>query len=502
MAGQKFRVHDGLDCNKGTVASPNPQDIVYATWAGSTIGVAVGGTGVATTPSNGQILIGNSGGTYTAATITQGSGITVTNASGAITIAATGAGTVTSVTASAPIASSGGATPNISLTGTVPVANGGTGTATGSITGTGALTFTAGGSNTSVNLVPLGTGSVDVASKKITNLLDPTVATDAATKSYVDSVAQGLDIKASVKYASTGNLALSGTAITNINVPSAIASLTVGDRVLAKDQTTGTQNGIYVVASGAWTRATDMAAGSDASGAFTFVQYGSAVSGSLADTGWVQTADPAVVGTDALVWTQFSGAGTYSAGNGLTLTGSTFAIDTNITVDKTTSQTLTNKTLTLPIIASISNSGTLTLPTSADTLVGRATTDTLTNKTLTSPIIETSASATYSGTTIANTKVDTTTHSSTSATAIATITARSATFMVQATQSTNYYTATIQAIHDGTTVTWTQFGTLFTNTEIVTAFTCTVSSGVITLLSANASANPTVYKIVTTGIVA
>lgn len=133
--------------------------------------------------------------------------------------------------------------------------------------------------------------------------------------------------------------------------------------------------------------------------------------------------------------------------------------------------------------------------------MGRATTDTLTNKTLTSPVIETSASAAYSGTTIANTKVDTATHSSTSATAIATITARSATFMVQATQSTNYLTATIQAIHDGTTVSWTQFGTLFTNTEIST-FTCTVSSGVITLLSANAGANSTVYKIVTTGIVA
>jgi len=491
MAGQKFRVHDGLDCNKGTESSPNPQEIVRAVWAGSTIGVAVGGTGITTTPTNGQILIGNSGGTYTAATISQGTGITVTNASGAITIAATGAGTVTSVTASSPLASSGGATPNISLTGTVAVANGGTGTATGSITGTGALTFTAGGSGTNVVLVPEGAGTVDVSSKKITSVANPAASTDAANKSYVDSVAQGLDIKPSVKVATTANITLSGTQTIDGIV------LVASDRVLVKDQTTGTQNGIYVVAAGAWTRATDMAAGSDASGAFTFVQYGT----SLADTGWVQTADPAVVGTDALVWTQFSGAGTYSAGNGLSLTGSTFAIDTNITVDKTTSQTLTNKTLTLPIIASISNSGTLTLPTSTDTLVGRATTDTLTNKTLTSPIIETSASATYSGTTIANTKVETTTHSSTSATAISTITARSATFMIQATQSTNYLTATIQAIHDGTTVTWTQFGTLFTNTEIST-FTCTVSSGVITLLSANAGVNSTVYKIVTTGIVA
>jgi hypothetical protein len=83
-----------------------------------------------------------------------------------------------------------------------------------------------------------------------------------------------------------------------------------------------------------------------------------------------------------------------TAGNGITVTSPTgpvptVAIDTTITVDKTTAQTLTNKTLTTPIISSISNTGTLTLPTSTDTLVGRATTDTLTNKTLTSPALTT-----------------------------------------------------------------------------------------------------------------
>ena len=83
-----------------------------------------------------------------------------------------------------------------------------------------------------------------------------------------------------------------------------------------------------------------------------------------------------------------------TAGTGITVTSPTgpvptVAIDTAVTVDKTTAQTLTNKTLTTPIIASISNTGTLTLPTSTDTLVGRATTDTLTNKTLTSPALTT-----------------------------------------------------------------------------------------------------------------
>ena len=89
---------------------------------------------------------------------------------------------------------------------------------------------------------------------------------------------------------------------------------------------------------------------------------------------------------------------TLTGGTGIDTTGSaqtmTFAIDTAVVVDKTTAQTLTNKTLTTPVISSISNTGTVTLPTATDTLVGRATTDTLTNKTLTSPVINTAISGT------------------------------------------------------------------------------------------------------------
>ena len=89
---------------------------------------------------------------------------------------------------------------------------------------------------------------------------------------------------------------------------------------------------------------------------------------------------------------------TLTGGTGIDTTGSaqtmTFAIDTAVVVDKDTAQTLTNKTLTTPIISSISNTGTVTLPTSTDTLVGKATTDTLINKTLTSPVINTDISGT------------------------------------------------------------------------------------------------------------
>jgi len=334
MAGQKFNAFYGLSCDKNGVS----QDITNAYFKGQPVAVLYGGTNLTATPASGQLLIGNGSG-YTLSTITAGTGITVTNASGAITIAANNSGTVTSVTGTSPINVTNPSTGvyNVALD-TVPVAKGGTGTVTGSITGTGALTFTAGGSNTNVNLVPLGTGSVDVASKKITNLLDPTNAQDAATKIYVDNVAQGLDVKGSVEYGTTANIDLAtwNLSTTNIDVPVSVGSLTVGDRVLVKNQTTASQNGIYNVVNGStWTRSTDMAAGSDASGAFTFIEKGSSGSGSLADTGWVQTADPATVGTDNLTWSLFS-----SAGNN----ASTISVTNDTTTNSFIYPTLTSST--------------------------------------------------------------------------------------------------------------------------------------------------------------
>src|SRR6056300_452560 len=89
---------------------------------------------------------------------------------------------------------------------------------------------------------------------------------------------------------------------------------------------------------------------------------------------------------------------TLTGGTGIDTTGSaqtmTFAIDNTVVATLTDSQTLTNKTLTTPVISTISNTGTLTLPTSTDTLVGRATTDTLTNKTLTSAVLNDTISGT------------------------------------------------------------------------------------------------------------
>ena len=172
---------------------------------------------------------------------------------------------------------------------------------------------------TTANINDLAAPSADYSMNnfKLTNLAAPTADGDAANKAYVDSVAQGLDVKASVVVATTANITLSGTqTIDGVGV-------VAGDRVLVKSQSTASQNGIYVVASGAWTRSTDADVWNELVSAFVFVEKGS----TLADTGWVCTVDAGgTIGTTAVTWAQFSGAGTYTAGTGLTLSGGQFSI--------------------------------------------------------------------------------------------------------------------------------------------------------------------------------
>lgn len=159
--------------------------------------------------------------------------------------------------------------------------------------------------------------SVSLNAQLLTNLADPVNAQDAATKSYVDSTAQGLDVKSSVKAATTENITLSGTQTIDG------VALIAGDRCLVKSQDTPSQNGIYVVASSSWTRSTDLDAWNEFPGAFTFVEQGT----TLADTGWVCTSNAGgTLGTTAVTFTQFSGAGSYTAGNGLSLTGGAFSV--------------------------------------------------------------------------------------------------------------------------------------------------------------------------------
>ena len=166
------------------------------------------------------------------------------------------------------------------------------------------------------------TGSVSMNSQTITNLADPVNASDAASKSFVEATAQGLDVKDSCVAATTGNITIS-TALNNGDTLDGV-SLSTNDRVLVKDQSTASENGIYVVGSSP-ARATDLAAGADAAGMFTFIEQGT----TNADNGFVCTSNKgsAVVGTNNLAYAQFSGAGSVTAGDGLDKSGNTMSVD-------------------------------------------------------------------------------------------------------------------------------------------------------------------------------
>jgi hypothetical protein len=324
-----------------------------------------------------------------------------------------------------------------------------------SITATsGNMTVNAAAGNNSVNLVPTGTGTVDVANKRITSVAEPTQSTDAATKNYVDAVKTGLDPKDSVRVATTSALTATysngssgvGATLTNSGTQAAITIdsivLSVGERILVKDQASALQNGIYTVttagtASTNWvlTRSIDADQNPEVTpGAFTFVEEGTV----NANNGFVCTATGTItIGTSNIPWVQFSGAGQVIAGDGLTKSGNTLnvvgtanrisisadAVDIASTyVGQTSITTLgtigtgtwqgtvvagqyggtgvnnSGKTITLGGNLTTSGAFTTTLTATANTtvtlpvtgtLATLAGTETLTNKTLTSPVIAT-----------------------------------------------------------------------------------------------------------------
>lgn len=173
------------------------------------------------------------------------------------------------------------------------------------------------GANAILNDIGAPTSSFSFGSQLLTSLADPVSNQDAATKYYVDSVAQGLDIKASVVTASTANITTLSGLLTVAGV-----TLTAGQRVLVKNQTASEDNGIYLASATAWSRSPDANTWDELVSAFVFVEEGT-----NADTGWVCTINAGgTLGTTPITWTQFSGAGTYTNGTGLTLTGNVFSI--------------------------------------------------------------------------------------------------------------------------------------------------------------------------------
>ena len=253
------------------------------------------------------------------------------------------------------------------------------------------------------------TSSFSMNSQKITSLADPTADQDAATKAYVDAATAGLNVHASVKAATTANITLA-TDVENGDTLDGV-TLATGNRILIKNQTTKSQNGVYTVnATGAPTRATDYDSTPEVdAGDFIFVESGT-VNGK---TGWVQTNVISTIGTDAIEFTQFSGSGTYSAGTGLTLTGTTFSINTATTVDTSTSQTLTNKTIngsnnTITNV-SLTSGVTGTLPvanggTGVTSSTGTGSVVLSSSPTLTTPTLGSATATSINGTTIPSSK--------------------------------------------------------------------------------------------------
>jgi hypothetical protein len=170
-----------------------------------------------------------------------------------------------------------------------------------------------------------GNGNIKVAT--------PTDAAHAATKGYVDAARQGLDVKQSVRAATTGPV-LIASALEEGDTLDTTVTLVAGDRVLVKNQSTASENGIYVVQeSGAAVRAADANGTADtgtvSGGTFTFVEEGTV----NADSGWVVSSNgPITVGTDPIAWVQFSGTGQITAGTALSKDGNTL----NVTVDDST----------------------------------------------------------------------------------------------------------------------------------------------------------------------
>lgn len=153
---------------------------------------------------------------------------------------------------------------------------------------------------------------LDLGGQRAQNAADPTSAADLTTKSYVDNFVSGLAWKDAVAAASTANIASLSSPGSSIDG----VTLTNGMRILLKNQTTASQNGIYTYTSGTTTlaRSTDMPTGADARGYVVSVRGGTAND----DTIWNVTSDPSIVGTDSITWSQMSTGTTYTAGNGLT----------------------------------------------------------------------------------------------------------------------------------------------------------------------------------------
>ena len=284
-----------------------------------TQGTASTSTGTGTLVVTGGI--GVSGAIYSASQVLTGG--TASTSTGTGTLVVTGGVGVSGAVNSASLGTGG-----VAASGAVTMTQGTASTSTGS----GTLVVTGGvGVSGTVHATQTNTGNIQVAGNTISStnadgdiVLSPNGsglvkigANEVATRSYVDASIQGLDVKQSVKVATVANRTLS-----ELEAGQAVDGYTLveGDRILIKEQSTASENGIYTVnSSGAPTRAADANTSSEVTaGLFVFVEQGS----TLADTGWVLSTDGTItLGTTGLSFVQFSSAGQVTAGDGITRTG-------------------------------------------------------------------------------------------------------------------------------------------------------------------------------------
>ncbi|NBW17403.1 MAG: hypothetical protein EBR82_56425, partial [Caulobacteraceae bacterium] len=320
-----FRIADGTVSAPGLAFTNETNSGLYRNGSGS-VWMTILGVNVAQFSTTGL-------------TIPSGKALSVQNATVAGTLAVTGATTLSStlgVTGATTLSSTLGVTgavnlsstlgvlgavtlsSTLSVTGAITASGGVNGNVTGNVTGNlSGNVSTASGTSTFNNVTVAG--ALAVTGGTITGLVAPTNDNEAANKAYVDTVAQGLDAKASCLVATTANITLSGTQTIDG------VAVTAGQRVLVKDQSTQSQNGIYVCVAGAWTRATDADTWAELIQAFTFIEQGS----TNANNGFVCTIQPGgTLGSTAVTWAQFSGAGQIDAGAGLTKTGNQLNVGT------------------------------------------------------------------------------------------------------------------------------------------------------------------------------
>lgn len=298
------------------------------------------------------VLLGRyTAGTGVAQELTLGTGLSLNTSTGVITSTGSG-GTVTAISIASANgfagSSSGGATPSLTISTSITGVLKGNGTAISAAiqsditTLIGATTYAVYNAN---GYLPLNGGTL--TGNLILNA-DPTLALGAATKNYVDNLITGV-VWTSADAATTANITLSGEQTID-------GVLTASSKVLVKNQTTGSQNGIYISNSGAWTRATWATTGAQIILLAVIVEPGGTLN---ANTQWINTNFSVTVGTTSITFVQSAGNGTYTNGTGITLTGNVFSLNQattdalytplgrNITVNGSTLSLTADRTFTI-----------------------------------------------------------------------------------------------------------------------------------------------------------